>query len=63
MMADGFNANIEEAKRHKSSSYLATIQVDRLSVPLAKSREKLEQWVQENWSNSEMFPKRRGLMG
>ena len=63
MMADGFNEKIGEAKRHKSSSYLAVIQVDRLSVPLAKSREKLEQWVQENWGNPAMFPKRRGLMG
>ena len=63
MMADGFNEKIEEAKRHKSSSYLAAIQVDRMSVPLAKSREKLEQWVQDNWGNTEMFPKRRGFMG
>lgn len=63
IMADGFNEKIVDAKRHKSSSYLATIQVDKLSVPLAKSREKLEQWIQDNWSNPEMFPKRRGLMG
>jgi len=63
MMAVDFNEKIEEAKKHKSSSYLATVQVDRLSVPLAKSREGLEQWVQENWSRPEMFPKRRGFLG
>ena len=63
MMAEDFNERIEEAKRHKSSSYLATIQVDRLSVPLAKSREGLEQWVEENWGNQELYPKRRGLFG
>ncbi len=63
MMAEDFNERIQEAKRHKSSSYLATIQVDKLSVPLDKSREGLEQWVQENWENRELHPKRRGLFG
>ncbi len=63
MMSEDFNVRIEEAKRHKSSSYLATIQVDKLSVPLAKGREGLEQWVQENWGNRELHPKRRSLFG
>lgn len=63
MMAEDFNERIAEAKRHKSSSYLATIQVDKLSMPLAKGREGLEQWVQENWGNREVHPKRRSLFG
>ena len=63
MISEDFNERIAEAKKHKSSSYLATIQVDRLSVPLAKSREGLEQWVEENWGNSALYPKRRGLFG
>ena len=63
LMAEDFNERIEDAKKHKSSSYMATIQVDKLSVPLAESREALEQWVQENWGNKEMYPKRRGMFG
>lgn len=63
MMSEDFNVRIGEAKRHKSSSYLATIQVDKLSAPLAKGREGLEQWVQENWGNREVHPKRRSLFG
>lgn len=62
-MAEDFNERMEEAKKHKSSSYMATIQVDKLSVPLAEGREELEQWVQDNWENKDLYPKRRGLFG
>ena len=62
-LAEDFNERIEEAKKRKTSSYLATIQVDKLSVPLSKSREGLEQWVQDNWGKQELYPKRRGLFG
>ena len=46
--AEGFNREIDAAKKHKSASYLASIQVDRLREPLAKSKQGLEEWLQLN---------------
>jgi len=62
-IAEDFNLQIEAAKKHKSSSYLAAIQVDRLREPLAESRQGLEEWIQENWGKTELYPKRRGFFG
>lgn len=45
-IADEFNREIDAAKKHKSASYLASIQVDRLKEPLAKSKQGLEEWLQ-----------------
>ena len=47
-IAEGFNREIEAAKRQKSVSYLAAIRVDRLREPLAKSRQGLEEWYALN---------------
>ena len=44
-IAEEFNREIEAAKKHKSTSYLAGSQVDRLSKPLAMSKEGLEEWL------------------
>ena len=62
-MAEEFNQRIDEAKKHKSSSYLASIQVDKLREPLAKSKQELEEWFQENKDEKEPLPKKRGLFG
>jgi len=62
-MAEEFNEQIEAATKHKTSSYLAAIQVDRLREPLAESRQRLEEWIQENWGKTELYPKRRGFFG
>lgn len=62
-LAEEFNEQIEAARKHKTSSYLAAIQVDKLREPLAESRQGLEEWVQENWGKPELYPKRRGLFG
>lgn len=62
-MAEEFNQQIEAARKHKTSSYLAAIQVDRLREPLAESRQGLEEWIQENWGKTELYPKRRGFFG
>lgn len=62
-MAEEFNEQIEAARKHKTSSYLAAIQVDRLKEPLAESRQGLEEWIQESWGKPELYPKRRGLFG
>jgi hypothetical protein len=47
-VAEEFNREIETAKKHKSASYLAGIEVDRLTEPLAKSKQGLEEWLQLN---------------
>jgi hypothetical protein len=52
-IAGEFNREIEAAKKHKSTSYLAGIQVDRLREPLAKSRQGLEEWLQLNKGKKE----------
>ena len=47
-IAEGFNKEIETAKKQKSTSYLAGIKMDRLREPLAKSRQGLEEWYALN---------------
>jgi len=54
-IAEEFNGEIETAKKHKSSSYLAAIRVDRLKEPLAKSRQGLEEWLELNKRAKEML--------
>lgn len=53
-IAEEFNSEIETAKKHKSSSYLAGIQVDRLKEPLAKSKQGLKEWLELNKRAKEM---------
>ena len=62
-MAEEFNQNIDAAKKHKSSSYLASIEVDRLKEALTKSQQELGEWFNENKESKELFPKKRGLFG
>jgi len=62
-MADEFNWKIDEAKKHKSSSYLASIEVDKLKGAMTISQQKLEEWFQENKDKQELLPKKRGLFG
>jgi len=47
-ITDEFNREIDTAKKYKSAGYLASIQVDRLSEPLARSKSGLEEWLQLN---------------
>jgi hypothetical protein len=53
-IAEEFNSEIDAAKKHKSSSYLAGIRVDRLKGPLARSRQGLEEWLELNKRAKEM---------
>jgi len=62
-IAEDFNREIDAAKKYKSSSYLANISVDRLRTPLAKSKEGLEEHLQDDMGKKEMPPRRRGLFG
>jgi len=47
-IADGFNREIDEAKKYKSTSYLVGINTQRLIEPLAKGRRGLEEWIELN---------------
>lgn len=47
-MVEDFNQRVEAAKKYKSSSYLAGINIDKLKEPLAKSKEGLEEWLLMN---------------
>jgi len=43
-LAEEFNREITSAKKFKSSSYLANVNVDKLREPLVRSRKGLEEW-------------------
>ena len=63
-MVEDVNQRIDAAKKYKSDSYMAAIDVDKLKVPLARGAEQLQIWLQENVNNPEFLPKRRrGLFG
>ena len=47
-IAEEFNREIDAAKKHKSTSYLAGMRVDKLGEPLAKSKQGLEEWLELN---------------
>ena len=47
-IADGFNRAIDAARKYKSTSYLISIDASRLTGPLAKSKQGLEQWIELN---------------
>ena len=47
-IAEGCNREIDAAKKHKSTSYIAGIDTRRLIEPLAKSRQGLEEWIELN---------------
>lgn len=47
-MAERFNHDIDTAKKYKSTGYLSAISIDNLKEPLAKSKQGLEEWLQEH---------------
>ncbi len=62
-LIDDYNQRIDIAKKSRSDSYMAGIDVDRLKAPLDGAAERLREWVQVNMTNPEYAPKRRGLLG
>ena len=62
-MSEEVNERIEAARKFKSDSYMAGIDVSKLKEPLARSKQRLQYWLQENIQNPEYMPKRRGLFG
>ena len=61
-IAEGFNQDIDAAKKRKSTSYLSGINVEKLKEPLAKSKQGLEEWLQANMGKQQPAS-RRGLFG
>ena len=53
-IAEEFNREIDAAEKHKSTSYLAGIRVDRLGEPLARSKQGLEEWLALNQSKRKL---------
>jgi hypothetical protein len=62
-MAEGFNQDIEAAKKHKSTSYLSGVNAEKLKEPLDKSKHRLENWLQANATRQQGTTGRRGLFG
>lgn len=60
-MAEDFNQQIDAANKHKSASYMASVNMDRLKGPLAKSKEGLEQWLLSTTGEKEPPPKYPGV--
>ena len=63
-MSEEVNERIDAARKFKSDSYMAGIDVSKLKAPLAESKQHLQEWLQANMQNPEYQPKkRRGLFG
>jgi len=62
-LAEGFNQEIESAKKYKSTIYLSGVDVQKLEGPLTKSKEGLEEWLKANMQQTGPEAGRRGCMG
>ena len=62
-MLEDVNGRIDAAKKFKSDSYMAGIDVSRLKEPLARSKEQLVEWLQANMDNPQYQAKKRRLLG
>lgn len=62
-LAEGFNQEIEAAKKYKSTIYLSGVDVHKLEEPLAKSKQGLEEWLKANIQQVGPGAARRGCMG
>ncbi len=63
IMADDFNQQISAAKKYKSTSYMASVDVDRLIISLTKGQEELEHWMESKTGSSEPEVKMPGIFG
>ncbi len=61
-LAEDFNRQIDNAKKYKSSSYLANISVDKGRGRLARRKQGLGEWLEANIGRKEL-PRRRSLFG
>lgn len=61
-LIEDFNQRIDAAKKNRTSSYLAGIDIEKLRTPLDKSWQGLQEWLKENLEKAGL-PPRRGLFG
>ncbi len=60
-MAEDFNQQMSAARKHKSTSYLASIDANKLKDKLTKSQEGLEEWLQAKTGTKEPSVKIPGV--
>jgi len=60
-MAQDLNKQIDAAKKHKSAAYGYDISMSTLEKPFEKSKQGLEEWLQENTEEKEGATKYPGL--
>lgn len=63
MMADDYNQQISLAKKHKSTNYMASVNIDRLKSSLTKGEEELEHWLETKTGSSKPQVKIPGIFG
>jgi len=63
ILLEDYNGQISSAKKFKSTSYLSSIDVDRLEELLAETQEGLEQWLSSREGTEEATPKPPGIFG
>ena len=51
---EGFNREIDMAKKYNSTSYLVNIEVERLKGPLERSRQGLQEWIEMSKARKEI---------
>ena len=63
MMAEDFNQQISAAKKHKSTNYMASVNIEKLNSSLTKGLEGLEHWLETKTGSSEPSVKMPGIFG
>ena len=61
VMAQDFNQQISAARKHKSASYMASVNMDKLKGLLTKNEQGLEQWLTSETGTTEPPPKTSGI--
>ena len=60
-IVEDFNQQIGAARKYKSASYMASVNMDKLKEPLAKSKQGLEEWLLARVGTKEPSPKYPGV--
>ena len=63
MMIEDYNQQITSAKKFKSTSYLASIDIGRLKDVLTDTQEGLEEWLMTRTGTDETTPKSPSIFG
>ncbi len=61
-IAEDYNQQVDAAKKYRSGSQMANINIDKLKGSLTKSKEGLEQWLMSKVGTKEPPPQYPGIM-